>query len=191
MAESKEPRISPFSFDPKHYFKYLLFLVLLLCVYGVLIFFGSSTVNRKHTIETIVSIAEHLSRVVPLGIIIVITVEGVIRKMFAAYEDFKQWRRSRIRWIAQRVKKEASEVVKEASEAVKKEASEAVRQELQKQLLAMQQRYQDDMNAWVERRVEAERKGEPFNEPMPTLLDVADDSARHQKGESQAEEATP
>ncbi len=176
MAESKEPRISPFSFDPKHYFKYLLFLVLLLCVYGVSIFFGSGTVNRKHTIETIVSIAEHISRVVPLGIIIVITIEGVIRKMLAAYEDFKQWRKSRMQWIAKRVKKEASE---------------AVEQELKKQLLAMQQRYQDDMHAWLERRVEAERKGEPFNEPMPMLLVVADDSTNHQKGESKPKEATP
>lgn len=175
MAESKEPRISPFSFDPKHYFKYLLFLVVLLCAYGILIFFGSSTVNRKHPIETVVSIAEHMSRVVPLGIIIVITIEGVIRKMLAAYEDFKQWRKSRMQWIAKRVKREASE---------------AVQEELKKQLLAMQQKYQDDLNAWIERRVEAERKGEPFDESMPMFLIVADDSTNHQKEESNVKEGT-
>ena len=228
MDESREPRISPFSFDPKHYFKYLLSLVLLLSVYGVLIFFGSTTINRKHPIDTIVSIAEHISRVVPLGIIIVITIEGVIRKMLAAFEDFKQWRKSRAQWIAQRVQeaseavqreaseavqreaseavqreaseavkeaseavqREASEAVKEASEAVKREASEAVKQEIEKQLLAIQQKYQENMNAWLERRVEAERKGEPFDEPMPTLLGVAADSTNHQKGESKAKETT-
>lgn len=200
MDRSKEPRLAPLSFDREHYPKYLLILIVLLCLYGIMVFFFDPTIHRIGVIATIIGLAERISKIIPLGIILVIIVEGVNRKMLAAIEDFREWRKSREAWIRKRIeeaheeieaarkeaseaaqkeaseaaKKEIEEAQKEASEALQKEASTIFRQELLR-LAEKQQRYQDDMKSWADRRLAAERRGEPFDEPMPAFTIAADD----------------
>ena len=142
-----------------------------------MVFFFDPTIHRIGVIATIIGLAERISKIIPLGIILVIIIEGVNRKMLAAIEDFREWRKSREAWIRKRIEEAHEEIEaarKEASEALQKEASTIVRQELLR-LAEKQQRYQDDMKSWADRRLAAERRGEPFNEPMPAFTIAADD----------------
>ena len=81
--------------------------------------------------------------------------------------------------LARRRQRQIDEAVAKARAAVKSEYDRRERHRDQR-LEQQTQLYSRELDAWISRRLAAERSGEPFSEPMPNLADYlrsGDDSA--------------